>query len=91
MNEIKKEDFFSTRDLPLAATLVTLKFFMSGVNIQLEGNKNAPIGYFCFKNSPALEEARQKYGQGLLAVEPKILLTNLRNLKAEVVNAINQM
>ena len=82
---------FSTRDLPLAATLVTLKFFMVGVDYQLEGQKNNPIGYFKFEDSPELQEAKQKYSQGLLAVEPKVFTTNMHSLKAEVVNAINQM
>ncbi len=88
MDEIK---IFSTRDLPLAATLVTLKFFMLGVDYQLEGKKNSPVGYFKFEDTPALQEAKKKFTQGFIAVEPKIFVTNLHSLKAEVVNAINQM
>lgn len=81
-----KKEIFSTRDLYLAATLVTLKFYMTGVDYQVEGNKNQPIGYFKFESSPEIEEARSKYVQGLLSVEPKIFITNLKSLKSEVVN-----
>lgn len=82
---------FSTRDLPLAATLVTLKFFMIGIDLQLEGQKNQPVGYFKFEESDALREAKQKYNQGMIAVEPKLFVTNLHALKADVVNQINSI
>ncbi|MFA6325401.1 MAG: hypothetical protein WCX46_04215 [Candidatus Paceibacterota bacterium] len=82
---------FSTRDLPLAATLVTLKFFMIGIDLQLEGQKNQPVGYFKFEDSQLLQDAKQKYNQGLISVEPKVFLANLRGLKSDVVNQINQI
>lgn len=91
MSEIKQERIFSTRDLPLAATLVSLKFFMLGVDYQLEGQKNNPVGYFKFNDSPELQEAKMKFSQGMLAIEPKLFVTNMHSLKAEVVNAVNQM
>ena len=77
---------FSTRDLYLASTLVSLKFYMVGVDYQIEGEKNKPVGYFNFEESPELIEATQKYLQGQLAIEPRIFITNLRSLKAQVTN-----
>ena len=75
---------FSTRDLYLASTLVTLKFLMEGIDFQIEGEKNQPVGYFKFMNSASLQEARKKYSQGLLSVEPKTFVTAMHSLKAEV-------
>ena len=77
---------FSTRDLYLAAVLVTLKFPIQGVDYSIEGEKALPVGYFQFLNSPALREARQKYSQGLISVEPRMFITNMRSLKAEIAN-----
>jgi len=77
---------FSTRDLYLASTLVTLKFQLLGINYQIEGIKPRPIGYFDFENTPELCEARRKYNQGLVLVEPKMFISNLQSLKSEVVN-----
>lgn len=82
-NETK---LFSTRDLYLAATLVTLKFFMIGADMQFEGEKNLPIGYFKFIDSPMLQDAKNKYIQSLLSVEPKAFITNMHALKAEISN-----
>jgi hypothetical protein len=79
-------DIFSTRDLYLAATLVTLKFYLSGIDFQIEGDRNQPVGYFKFENSPELQEMRSKYTQGALLVEPKGFVTNLKSLKSEIVN-----
>lgn len=84
-----ENDIFSTRDLYLAATLVTLKFYSTGIDYMVEGNKNAPIGYFKFKNTPEIQEAKQKYNQGMLLVEPKTFITNLKSLKSEIVNIYN--
>lgn len=77
---------FSTRDLYLAATLITLKFPLQGTDYSVEGEKSLPVGYFKFLNSPALQEAKQKYQQGLLSVEPRLFITNMRSLKAEIAN-----
>ena len=45
-----------------------------------------PIGYFKFENTPEIMEAKAKYTQGLLSVEPKLFITNLKSLKSEIVN-----
>jgi len=80
------DKFFSTRDLYLAATLICLKFYLTGTDFSIEGDKNQPVGYFKFANSPEIMEAKQKYMQGLLSVEPKSFVTNLKSLKSEIVN-----
>ncbi len=79
-------EIFSTRDLTLAATLVSLKFYLTGIDYQIEGDKNLPIGYFKFENTPAIQEAKSKFTQGLLSIEPKLFVTNLKSLKSEVIN-----
>ena len=74
---MEENKIFSTRDLYLAATLVTLKFYLTGIDYQIEGTKNLPIGYFKFESTPEVMEAKAKYMQGLLSVEPKLYITNL--------------
>ena len=81
-----KNEIFSTRDLYLAATLVTFKFEMIGIDYQVEGDRNQPIGYFKFEDTPAIQETKSKYTQGQLTVEPKSFITNLKSLKSEIVN-----
>lgn len=78
---------YVTRDLYEAATLVTLKFFMEHVDYQIEGERRFPVGYFNFEDTPELQEARKKYIQGLIQVEPKALFSSFKALKAQVVNS----
>jgi len=80
------EDIYSTRDLNLASTLITLKFFMVGIDYQIEGEKPWPVAYFNFKDTIEIQEAIKKYRQGQLAVEPRLFSSNLRELKAEITN-----
>jgi len=87
-NKSPEEDIFSTRDLTEAATLVSLKFPLTGIDYQFIGNKPTPIGYFKFKKTETLRDARQKYMQSLITVEPKMFMTNIHALKAEVTNYI---
>ena len=77
---------FSTRDLYLASTLVTLRFPLLTINYQIEGIKPKPIGYFDFLDTAELRETRSQYNQSLLLVEPKLFISNLQSLKSEVVN-----
>lgn len=84
---MSEENIFSTRDLTEAATLVTLKFPLIGIDYQIEGTKSNPIGYFKFEQSERLREARQKYMQQQISVEPKLFMTNIHALKADVTNA----
>lgn len=83
---MENNSIFSTRDIYLAATLVTLKFYLTGIDYQIEGDKNLPIGYFKFENNEEIQEAKSRYTQGLLLVEPKSFVTNLKSLKSEIVN-----
>jgi len=87
--EKPEERVFSTRDLYLAATLVTLKFPMIGLDFQLEGIKPKGIGYFKFADTVELHNARSQYNQGMIMVEPRTYINNLQSLKAEVVNIQN--
>lgn len=77
---------FSTRDLYLASTLVTLKIPLLGIDYQIEGLKPKPIGYFNFEETTELLEVRKQYNQSNILVEPKMFVTNMQSLKAEVVN-----
>lgn len=86
-NYDENENIFSTRDLTMAATFITLKFPLTGIDYQIEGTKETPVGYFKFEDTAQLKEARKKYTQSLLAVEPKLFMTNVHSLKAEVTNA----
>jgi hypothetical protein len=85
-NENDKK-LFSTRDLTLASVLVTLKFNLMTIDYQVEGNNYRPVAYFGFEETEDLKDAYNKYFKGLLAVEPKALMFNLRNLKAQITNA----
>jgi len=82
---IAEENIFSTRDLATAATFVTLKFPLTGIDFQIE-ERGKVVGYFKFENTDILREARQKYTQSLLSVEPKLFMNNIHSLKAEVAN-----
>jgi hypothetical protein len=84
---MEENKIFSTRDLYLAATLVTLKFYLTGIDYVVEGNKNQPVGFFKFENTPSIQECKSKYTQGLLSVEPKLFISNLKSLKSEIVNS----
>lgn len=77
---------FSSRDITLAATLTTLKFFLDGIDYQIEGNRNQPVGYFIFKDTPELREAEQDFQRRKLMVEPREFIENLKNLKSQVTN-----
>lgn len=84
-----EKTLFSTRDIYLASTLITLKFYMIGIDYQIEGDRNRPVGYFRFEDTASLKDAIQKYMQGLLSVEPKTFITNLHSLKSSVTNTYN--
>ncbi len=81
-----EKKLFSTRDIYLASTLITLKFYMINIDYQIEGDRNRPVGYFSFEETAILKDACQKYLQGLLSVEPKAFVTNLHSLKSTITN-----
>jgi len=80
------EKNYSTRDLTLASTLLTLEFELVNISFQYEGTKNLPIGYFEFKNNSNLESTIQKYWSRGLAVEPMLFQSNVRALKSQIHN-----
>lgn len=84
INEEKK--YYCTRDLYLATSLITLGFYLVGMDYQIEGQKQLPVGYFQFEETTELVETLKKYRQGQILVEPRQFSTNLRSLKAEVNN-----
>jgi hypothetical protein len=86
MQKETEPKIFSTRDLYLSSTLVTLRFPLIGIDMQIEGIKPRAIGYFKFEDTEELREARSSYNQSLLSVEPKLFISNLQSLKAEVTN-----
>lgn len=77
---------FSTRDLYLASTLVTLHYKMLGVDLQIEGIKPRGIGYFKFDDTKELRDTLNDYNQGLILIEPRMYMNNLQSLKSTVVN-----
>lgn len=83
------DDIFSTRDLYLSSVLVTLKFPILGIDFVIEGDKNRPIGFFKFKNTQELQDTKSQYSQGMLLVEPKIFITNLKSLKSDISGLYN--
>lgn len=87
---MSEEKFFSTRDIYLATTLLTLKFNMEGIDYQMEQSRGSgpakKVGYFKFEDTKGLKDAERLYRQSDLAVEPKLFVTNLRSLKAELTN-----
>ena len=77
---------FSTRDIYLATTLVTLKFDILRVDYQIEGSKRNPVGYFNFEPTEELHDTVNGFWQGKLLVDPRALITNLWSLKSMVMN-----
>ncbi len=86
MQKETEQKVFSTRDLYLATTLVTLHIPLIGTDYQHEGLKQRMIGYFIFSDTPELQETKRKYNQGLILVEPRLYISNLQSLKADVMN-----
>ena len=84
--ENKENEIFSSRDIYLAATLVTLKFDMIGIDYQILGSNNNAIGFFKFNDTPELQKTKSMFVQGTLLVEPKTFVTNLKSLKSEIQN-----
>lgn len=80
----QKEDLYSTRDLNLAATLITLRFELSGIDYQVEGTRQRPVGYFNFEDSKELQETISNFWARKLAVEPTEFSSNVRGLKAQI-------
>lgn len=80
------QEDYQTRDIYLAATLITLRFPMIGINFQIEGTKPHPIGYFVFEQSEALNAAITEFWQGNIVIEPRTFITNMKGLKTQINN-----
>lgn len=81
---MENDQIYMTRDIYLATTLMTLHFDLVGIDYQIEGRKEMPVGYFKFKDSQNLRDTEKLFWQSKLAVEPKAFITNWRALKAQV-------
>ena len=82
-------NLYPTRDLYLASVLVTLKFPVLSIDVQMEGRRQTPVGYFTFERTQDLINAESRYMRDELLVEPKLFVSNMKNLKAQVINAAN--
>lgn len=82
----KNKKLYSTRDIYLASVLISLNFSLIGIDYQIEGERNKPVGYFQFDKNQKLNDAVMNYWQGNLTVEPKGFITIMRGLKAEISN-----
>jgi hypothetical protein len=77
---------FTTRDITLAASLTTLKFYLVNIDYQVEGSRQQPVGYFEFDDTQALRDAEKDFQRRKLMVEPREFIENLKNLKSQVTN-----
>lgn len=84
--DLNKPDY-QVKDLYLAATLLCMKFQIIDWNIQYEGAKQQPIGFFTFKTSADLLEAVKLFYAHQASVEPIEFSSNIKNLKSQVMAA----
>jgi len=80
----EEKDYYSTRDINLAAVLMTNDCFMANIDFQIEGNEGKKVGYFMFEKTPELEEVERNYWHRKILVEPREFILNLRSLKSQV-------
>ena len=78
----EEKTLFSTRDLYLAATLLSLDFELAGLDYQLEGTRS--VGYFNFENTKLVLDAEKDYWDSKLVIEPRKFISNMRDLKSRV-------
>ena len=81
-----KPSVYSTRDIYLSSTLLTLRFELLGIDYQYEGERDKPVGYFQFEESPQLFAACDDYWNKKLSVEPNEFVASLRGLRAQLNN-----
>lgn len=84
MEQNKK--LYSTRDIYLSSVLISLGFNLIGIDYQIEGERNKPVGYFQFEKTEKLDAAVMNYWQKNITVEPQGFITIMRGLKAEISN-----
>lgn len=81
-----EKDIYSTRDLYLSATMITLGFPMLTIDYQVEGERQKPIGYFGFEKNEKLRNFLNDYRQRKISVIPQDFITSMRSLQSEVNN-----
>lgn len=79
---MEKENIYLTRNLVLAAILIRLHFNLLEIDYRTESNQT--VGYFKFEETEALQEIIKKHLSNSLNVEPKQLMGNIRDLKAQI-------
>ena len=77
---------FSTCDIVLASTLLTLKFPVLDYEIEYRGSKTNSTTYFLFEDSARFQDAKMKITNKLVTVEPYTFHSNLRMLKSQIRN-----
>jgi len=82
----EKPKVYSTRDIYLASTLMTLGFGVVNVDFQVEGQRGRPVGYFNFEDTDNLRRAETDFLRGAIRVEPRALFTSMKALKGLVNN-----
>ena len=84
MQKLAEQTTLTTRDINLAAVLMTYNFFMSNIEFQIEDSDGKTVGYFVFERTPEIEKVEKDYWQRKLTVEPRDFILNLRSLKSQV-------
>jgi len=81
---MKKEKLFTTKDIYLATTLVSLKNFINNIDFQYEGNNRKLVAYFSFSDNDLVRKTVDKYFRRELAIEPNNFIMNLKGLKSQI-------
>ena len=82
----KEIELFSTKDLPLAASFVSLGLPVERIDYQIEVEKQRLTGYFGFEKTEELLKIEKDFLNGKLLIEPKTLFSNAKGLKSQVEN-----
>ncbi len=77
--ELENERYFSTYDIFLCSTLVTL-----GFKIEALDKHNKQRVEFCFNRGQQLDEAVQMYWAREVRLEPQAFAANLKSLKNRI-------
>jgi hypothetical protein len=80
-----EEEFYTTKDIVIAATLICLKFPFKNADIEYAGTKRK-IYWFKFDNTERLRDAVTQTMNRQINVEPFFFSQNLRMLKSLMVN-----
>ena len=66
--------------------MLCLDYDLLGIDFQFEGMSNRPVGYFNFSDTEEIRATEKDYLKGKLLIDPRLFVTNLRVLKAQVTN-----